>query len=240
MTDENTTEEILVDATLVPDSDADEELGSGSVVAIADEDIRGCRLLIVRRTVEPIQIDGRAGGAAQLACTFHPAHGLRFMWARMLLRLTAPAGVTIIDLAPREVREGEPVHFSVDGKGKIGVNYEFVEVGTEETVKKEFAVYHCAVQGSGEGTTVARWDLSENPHRRDGISHEQLLALTVPVTGEVTGEVLVTARVTRPGIGGAFDAMRDLVLGNGERRYPIRLVIPERASLLGRLRFLRT
>lgn len=240
MTDSSTMDDaILVDTPLVPDPDADEELGPGDVVAIADEDIRGCRLLIVRRAVEPIEVDGGAGGAAQIACTFQPAPGLRFVWARLLLRLTSPDRVTIIDLAPREVREGEPVRFTVDGKGKIGVNYEFVEVGIEEGVKKEFSVYHCAVQGSGEGTAIARWDFTENPHRRDGISREQVLALTLPVTGEVTGEVTVTARVTRPGIGGALDAIRDLVLGHGERRYPIRLVVPDAPSFLGQLRFLR-
>ncbi len=241
MADEHTmaTEETLVDAALVPDPDSDEELGPGDMAAIADEDVRGCRLLIVRRAVEAIEVDGVAGGAAQIACTFQPASGVRFVWARLLLRLTSPADVTIIDLAPREVREGEPVRFTVDGTGKIGVNYEFVEVGTEESVKKEFAVYHCSIQGSGAGTAVARWDFSENPHRRDGISREQVLALTVPVIGEVTGEVLLTARVSRSGIGGALDAVRDLVLGRGERRYPIRLIVPEPPSFLGRLRFLR-
>lgn len=232
-------DELLVDTALIPDPDADEELGPSDVVAIGDEEIRGCRLLIVRRAVEPIEVGGVAAGAAQLACTFQPAPGLRFVWARLVLRLTAPDGVTLLDLAPREVREGEPVRFTVDGKGKIGVNYQVVEVGTEESVKKEFSVYHCAVQGSGEGTAIARWDFAENPHRRDGISREQVLALTLPVVGEVMGEVTLTARVTRPGVAGALDAIRDLVLGHTQRRYPVLLTIPERPSPRGPLRFLK-
>lgn len=231
---------VLVDSTLVPDPDAEEELGADAVAAIADEEIRGCRLLVVRRAVEPIELGGAAGGAVQLGCTFQPAPGLRFTWARLVLRLTGPDGVLIVDVAPRKVPEGEPVRFTVDGKGKIGVNAQGVEVGAEETVKKEFTIYHCSVQGSGEGTSIARWDFAENPHSRGGIVREQVLALTLPATGDVTGEMTVTARLVRPGIGGALDAIRDLVLGQPDYRYSLRLVVPERTSSYGQIRFLRT
>ena len=45
----NGEETLLIDSPLVPDPDADEEMGSTDVEAIADEDLKGSRLLLVRR-----------------------------------------------------------------------------------------------------------------------------------------------------------------------------------------------
>lgn len=98
--------------------------------------------------------------------------------------------------------------------------------------KRKYVRYHCNVQGSGEGTNLARWDFHENADRRDGIGREQVLTLTLPVTGPVTGEVIVSARLARKGIGGAIDAIRDLILGPraGERSYPVAFEIPAKPS----------
>lgn len=114
-------EEILVDTPLVPDPDADEELGPGDSETIADEELRGSRFLLVRRAVEAIDIEGATGGAIKFACTFHASPGTRFVAARLALRLNEPPGVNVYDLAPREVRESEPVRFKVDDKGKLSL-----------------------------------------------------------------------------------------------------------------------
>jgi hypothetical protein len=206
---------------------------------IADEAVRDSRLLVVQRAIEALDLDGTTGGAVQLACTFHAAPGTRFIWARILLQLQNPDGIRIIDLAPREVREAEPVRFTIDGKGTIGVNYEIVEVIAEEQVQKEFAVYHCSVKGSGASTTIARWDFAENPHRRDGLGHEHVLTLTVPVRGEVSGLLRMSARLLRPGLQRHMDAIRDMVLGQDEYRYPMTFTIPPTPPAAGLGRFLR-
>jgi hypothetical protein len=229
-------EEILVDASLVPDPDADEELGPGSTETIADEELRGSHFLLVRRAVEAIDIDGSPGGAVKFACTFHSSPGTRFVEARLILRLNEPPGVNVYDLAPREVRENEPVRFKVDDKGKLSLGYAKVgaEFGQESGSSTEFAVYHCSVKGSGANTALARWDFTENPYKRDGIGHEQVLALTISATARVAGTLSVSARLVRPGLKGALDAIRELVLGNNERNYQISFTIPpkKRARLL--------
>ena len=223
-----TNDEILIDAPLVPDADADEEMGPGGAEAIADEDLRGSRFLLVRRAVEAIDISGTPGGAIKFACTFHAAPGTRFVEARLVLRLREPPGVNIHDLAPREVRENEPVRFKIDEKGKLSLGYAKVgaELGQESGTSAEFAVYHCAVKGSGANTTLARWDFIENPHKQDGLGHEQVLALTIPATGQVAGSINVSARLVRPGLKGTWDAIREMVIGEQERNYPVAFTIP--------------
>jgi hypothetical protein len=229
-------EEILVDTPLIPDADADEEMGPGDSETIADEELRGSRFLLVRRAIEAIDIDGAPGGAIKFACTFHSSPGTRFVEARLALRLNDPPGVNVYDLAPREVRENEPVRFKVDDKGKLSLGYAKIgaELGHESGSSTEFAVYHCVVKGSGANTALAKWDFTENPHKQDGIGHEQVLALTIPATGKVAATLSVSARLARPGLKGAFDAIRELVIGNEERNYQISFTIPpkKRSGLL--------
>jgi hypothetical protein len=236
----NDEQNVLLDAPLVPDPYAAEEMGPADAEAIADENLKGSRLLLVRRAVEPVDIAGVPGGAVELVCTFQPAPGSRFASARLLLKLTGPQGVRIADLEPRQVREQEPVKFVLDRKGKLGLKVLKAEAGAEAGVRMEYAVYHCAVTGSGQATPLARWDFTENPHRKDGLGAEQSLALTLPVTGRVTGTVSVTARLIRPGLRGALEAVRDLILGPGpDRHYPIHFDIPQAQEPHGLFRFLR-
>lgn len=227
-------ETALIDAPLVPDPDADEELGPTDVEAIADEDLRGSRLLLVRRAIEPIDLEGTAGGVVQLVCTFQPAVGTRFTSAQFRLRLVTPDGLKIIDLAPRSVDDPNPVEFTLNGKGQLGIKHPAVPVepGVEVGVSKTYAKYHCRVQGAGEGTSLARWDFRENPDRRDGIGREQILTVTLPVVGPVTGSAIVSARLAKAGLRGSLEAVRDLILGPtpNERIYPIAFEIPESSS----------
>lgn len=229
--------EILIDAPLVSDPDADNEMGLGDAETIADEDLRGSRFLLVQRAVESIDIDGTPGGAIKFACTFHSAPGTRFVEAGLTLRLDEPPDVKIHDLAPHEVRENEPVRFKLDDKGKLSLGYADlgVNVDQEAGLSKEFAIYHCAVKGVGENTRVAMWDFTENPHKRDGIGHEQVLVLTIPATGQVTGNLSISARLARPGLKGTWDAIREMIIGGSERKYSISFTIPPktRSGFLG-------
>ena len=233
---------VLIDAPLTPDPDAAEELGAADVEALADEDLKGSRLLLVRRAVEAIDLDGTAGGVIQFACTFQPAKGARFVSAQFRLRLVKPEDVHLIDLAPRTLDDPKPVEFTLNRKGQLGLKSLPVsaEPSVEVSLSKNYAKYHCMVQGSGEGTSLARWDFRENPDRRDGLGREQVLTLTLPVTGPIAAEVIVSARLARPGLRGGLDAIRDLILGPrpNERIYPVALTIPAAPSPGGLARFL--
>src|ERR1043165_6657866 len=102
------TDASLIDSPLIPDPDADQELGT-EAEALSDDDLRGSRLLLDRRRVEPIEIEGTAAGLVQLACTFQPADGARFVSAQFLLRFKTPAGLRIVDLAPHVIDDPNPV-----------------------------------------------------------------------------------------------------------------------------------
>jgi hypothetical protein len=219
--------ELLLDLPLAPDPDAEQEMGPGEAETITDEEARDCRLLLVRRAAEPAQLKGATGGVVALQCVFHPASGARFTRARLSLRLTAPADARIVDLQPR-LQSGEPVKIVVNSEGRLGFNYEIAEAEAGRSKETEFEIKHCAIQGSGENTTLARWDFTEDPVRKDGIVREQTLALTLPVIGLVQGTVNLSARLARPGLRGKLDAVRDLALGAplGERQYPISFEIP--------------
>ena len=237
----NEEDTLLIDAPFVPDLDAEEEMGPTDVTAIADEDLKGSRLLLVRRAVESIDLEGTPGGVVQLACTFQPAQGTRFTSAQFRLRLITPAGIKIVDLAPRVLEDPSPVEFTLDRKGKLGVKSLPVPIAPnlEVDLSKKYVIYHCKIQGAGEGTNLARWDFRENPDRRDGIGQEQVLNLTLPVTGQVTGSVIVSARLARSGLQGSLEAIRDMILGTPpqERFYPITFNIPTIPSPKGLTQF---
>ena len=222
--------ELLIDIPLVPDPDADEEMGPTDAEAIADEDLQGSRLLLVRRTVKPIQIDGESGGIVEFLCTFQPAFGSRFQWASLTLRLNVPEQIKIIDMAPRSVKDQEPVQFTFDDKGKIGLKHNIANANLETEIKKTFAVYECTVQGSGIGTNLARWDFRENSHRQDGLGVEHPLVITLSTTGRITGSVNVNARLIRPGLSGKLTTIRDMILGYPKRSYEIEFEIQNEST----------
>jgi hypothetical protein len=113
-----------------------------------------------------------------------------------------------------------------------------IEASAEAGFKKKYAIYNCKIQGSGEGTKLARWDFKEDPDRRDGIGQEQVLTLTLPVTGRVIGSVIVSARLARPGLQGGLDAIKDLILGSPQdRAYLIDFIIPTAPSSSGLSKF---
>lgn len=219
--------QLLIDAPLVADADADEELGPGDASAIADEDLQGSRLLLALKSVTPIKIDEQPGGMVEMVCTFQPGYNTRFTWARLTVLLKQPEGIQIVDLAPREIQDPQPVKITVDSKGSLGLNRAPAEVSLEKTVKKEYAAYSCSVRGSGASTAKARWDFTENSHRQDGLGTEQALALTLQTTGPVSGIVLINARLARTGVGGALLAVRDVVLGARQRDHAFAVEIPE-------------
>ncbi len=228
MSDKN---RLLIDVPLVADEDADEELGAGDAAPIADEDLQGSRLLLVLKDVRPIEIEGKPGGLVEMACTFQPGYNTRFTWARLTVLLKSPEGIRIVDLAPREIQDPHPVKISVDSKGTLGLDKAPAEASLEKSVKKEYEVYHCSVQGSGASTAKARWDFNENAHRQDGLGTEQSLVLTLPVTGAVSGLVLMNARLARSGVGGALSAVRDVVLGARQRDNAFSVEIPGKYTL---------
>jgi hypothetical protein len=221
--------EVLVDAALVPNPDAGQELGPESET-IGDADLRGSRLLVVREEVAGAEYEGQPYGVVKLVCVFHPAEGARFSWARLTLQLDAPPGVRVLDLTPREARGaggGEPVQRILTDRRRFGLRVP--QAGTETGSRTEFAVYHCSVQGSGISTPNVRWTFEENPHREEGIGREQVLELTLPGWGRFGGTLTASARLVR---GGLVRRIRDLVLARGahQRRYPISFVIPAPSS----------
>ena len=64
------------------------KMATADVEALADEDLKGSRLLLVRRAVEAIDLDGTAGGVIQFACTFQSAERGWFVSAQFRLRLS--------------------------------------------------------------------------------------------------------------------------------------------------------
>jgi hypothetical protein len=138
----------------------------------------------------------------------------------------SPDGIVITDLAPREVRGGV-VRVSVHQTGKLNVSYEGIGVSGDAGTNREFETYHCEVIGSGEGTSLARWDFTEDPDRRLGLGVAQALVLTLSAQGRVTASVVVNARLARPGLRGIAERVRDLVLARSDgREYTIAFDIP--------------
>jgi len=217
---------VLLDVPLVPDVDQDGELGPADVGVISDHELKDCRLLITRRSVEGIEIGGEPGGLLKLGCSFQASHGTRFEWARVVLTVDRPEGATFVDVAPAVKLDDRAVKFTVDVEGKLKVEYAGLESGISSKTTTEFDIYYCSVHGTGAGTAKGRWEFEENPKRRDGLGKEQPLFVTLRATGPVRGNVSVYAKIVREGAAGVLDGMRYLVVGADQHHAPLTFDIP--------------
>lgn len=208
-------EVLLLDVPLVPDPDADKELAGQPEQAIADADLKGCRILITQQAIETISLQEVRGGFVQLSCIFQPTAGIRFSYAQFLLQLQQPKELIFWDIAPKLIDDPNPVEITIDRKGSIALKSSSfpIEPGIERGISKKYTRYHCKVQGTGVSTSQARWDFRENPDRKDGIGLEQVLSFILPWHETITLNAFVGARVCRTGLKGALDTMRDVIAG---------------------------
>lgn len=208
---------LLIDAKLIPDRNADEEMSAGDIEQLSDEEIYGCRFLLVKRAVEAIDLEGQSGGAIQLSCEFHPTENTRFTWGRVSLVLESPAGVKFISVQPDAVQDKIPVNFQISRNGKLSLGYpSYASVEAGGGKQKEYVIYHNSVRGSGEGTAKAIWTFTENPETKTGLGQKNILALTISVSGTVKGSLTANCRIVRSGIKGLMDKVRDLIVERPE------------------------
>lgn len=224
-------EEVLIESELVPDRDAQEEMGGDANPVLTDAEVEGSRLVITRRCAAANTL-GSTNGIVELFCTFHPAQGMRFTAATLIITLTQPSGVRFVDVEPKSIRDSEPVRYTVDDKGKFSLKLGEVEAAGEIDLgqQREFARYHCSVRGSGSETGRAQWTFTEEPNRREGLAANQVLALTTNQVGGISGLLQVSARVSRENGGGHLAGFRDMILRPQpiERRHGFRLDIPQK------------
>lgn len=208
--------DILLERFLIPDPDAERELGGSSQAVITDAEIKNCRILVTRKEITLADFTGIPGGMVQLSCSFQPAVGTRFSYGQFWLQLLQPNDIRFFDISPRIVNDPNPVEFTLDHKGTITLKHPTfpLEPSLERGTSKKYTRYHCSVQGTGIGTNIARWDFRENPDRKDGIGLEQIVSFTVPTQSIIEASVMVSARIVRSGMPGMIDAVRDLILGS--------------------------
>jgi len=228
----------LLAVALVPDNDADQEL-SGDVEALSDEEVAGARVRLLRRTIE--RIEGGEDVAVALTTEFHPAPGTRFTHATVSLRLTAPPGVQVIEVAPVELRTTDPVTFKVTRSGKISFE-KFIKAEAGIADEVSYTTYPCLVRGAGAASMYATWSFEEHAKAHGGIGQQQELLLTLPGTGPFQAEVRVAARLLKPGLPGIAERVRDLVLGpqlREGRTRSVSLILPPASKRSGLFAFLR-
>jgi hypothetical protein len=221
-------EVVLADIPLIPDPDSLQEMGVSGSNLLTDDEIKGCRLILTQLEAKPIKIGNTEGGVVAFRCTFHPANKIRFSQARVIIKLLSPTNLSIVDLQPREVF-GEPVKITVNREGKLGFKYHILEAGSNESTSMEFQQKSCLLQGSGQNTSIAKWDFFENDEIQQGIVREQTLALTLPYCGEVGATLTISTRVARKGLLGVADTFRDLIVKSStlDRKMPILFNIPK-------------
>jgi len=211
---------------LVPDPGEPTEMRGGRHDLIADEDIGDSRVVLTLRAAETVAGEGDSDpvGVVTLDATFHADRGNRFVWAQVMLSLTAPPGGAFLDCQPRE-SFAEPVEIAVDAKGTMALGVPKVVGGSAETGKKiAFSGRHRVLKASGWGTPLAVWAFEEDPKRQGGILHPVALVCSVPGAEAVSCDVSVTARLARPGLDGHLAAFRRMILGAG--RYPLTIALP--------------
>lgn len=224
----NEQEEIMLALPLEADRIADQELGQEQGNAIADEELKGCRLLLVKKKVYPINHERGPSGFIQFACNFQPGDGTRFGFANLSLNFIEPGGIEILELKPKMLEiSDDPInpHAPEGRQTANGIQQTSTATGGNRLPNLN---YLCKISGTGEGTTLARWNFSENPQRKFGLGGEQVLNLMLLAQGVVRGKAMVTARLIKPGLGGSYQKIRDLILGasSEDRTYNFEFKIP--------------
>jgi hypothetical protein len=206
-------DEVLLDAELIGDPDSARELGPAKTAELlADEDIKGSRILIVRRNPGPRQDQVGGGALVEINCAFQSEEGMRFVSGRVTIQLVHPHGAVFLDVAPTEIRDPVKVTYTLEPGGKISLGLGRLSVEPSMTAKSqvEYNSFICRVRGSGVGSARAIWDFEEDAVLKQGIGPSQALAVTVPASQTVNAELLVKATIAK---NGWLGAARDLVLG---------------------------
>lgn len=205
-------DDILLDAELFGDPDANELLGpSDDTEVLTDKEIRGCRLTLVRQKVHKVDLGRGAFGAIEIECSLLPAPGLRFASAAVIVKLEQPTNANFVDIAPTRVTRPGKMRFAFDAGAKLIDITEDMGVGRLVLkASREVDYEHCHVQGGGSGSRRVEWRFVEDDQAQKGILSPQALIMTVPVTGLVHCTVGFKAKIKR---GGKSGAVRDLLFG---------------------------
>lgn len=228
------TNDILFDVALVGDTNADHELNmSAGVESLSDDEIDGARLQIVRRAVERVT----GGIAVALDVFFQPPDAVRFTYARIILKLVSPDGTVFQDVVPVEIRDDRAVEFEVENNAtpKLTIKVKDVEVGGELTrsSKAKYTQYACLVNGTGVATNRADWRFEENKVIKDGLGRSGCIAFTLPEGGPFEMQLTATFELTKPGLKGALDRIRTLMLGPTHDKTPVRTITIEAPGKTG-------
>ena len=218
---------ILVDQPLAPEPLTEREMGARVPQAIDDHDIRGSRFLLTMCPVQPVSIDGYAGGVVRLSLSLTPAPRVRFISADLAVRITMPEEARIAGIAPTVVEDDQAIRVEVENEGKLAVRLCELSGSGKRTKKQEFQRYHCRVQGSGVGAKLARWVFEEDSTVDDGIVREQILVFTLPVVGLVKADVVFSSELIGRGTKRVTSAIRNAILGPETRRARIKFKITD-------------
>lgn len=228
----------LLDTALVPDLDAEQELSGDRVEALSDDEISGARVRLLRKTIETIE--GGDDVAVALTAEFHPAPATRFTYATVMVRLIDPAGAQVIDVSPVELHSADPVTFKVTSSGKISIE-KLVKAELGASRETSYSVYPCLVRGSGAASSFATWSFEEHAEAHSGIGQFQDLILTLSGKGPFQAEVRVAARLLKPGLAGALERVRDMILGPSlaGASHSVTLTVPAAPARSGLFGFFR-
>lgn len=206
---------VLVEEDLVADENADVELGGAPASADrpGDDEIHGSRFTLVRHAVEPVGEGEGAVLVVVLEASFQPAPGTRFSSAQVEISLFMPPEAIFADLAPREVREAEPVVFTLKSGATLNLGIKRVEAGVGRDATTEVSRYHCQVIGTGIGSRRVRWTLYENEAATDGIGSHQRFVIALSGHGPFELEAMTSCSLVRQGLVGIPGRVRELILG---------------------------
>jgi hypothetical protein len=207
--------ETLLDLPLVADPHADSELGAGPSKAelLSDDEIRGARFQLVRRTIERVEAGGTKGLAVAMDAYFHPAPGTRFTDAVLRINLSAPAGAVFADVAPEDMRDPEPVRFKITRNAALKITVSKLEGSARAEREMEYVRYASRIVAIGAGGPRAMWTFAENERTGEPIGPVNRLVVTLAGDGPFDASTLMSCQLVRRGLGGLADRVRELILG---------------------------
>lgn len=205
------TDDLLKEA-LVADTDAETELAVSGPPAqlLTDDEIGGAEFRLIRRGVERVSGDGWNGVAVALDAVFHPAPDTHFADAEVVISLVGPQGAVFADVEPSEIKDDQPVKYSISRNGSISFKRFDVDAKLGRDDKVEYSVYHCIIRGTGEPTAKARWTFEQNKATQQGLGLSNRLVMTMAGSGPFLAEALIQARLVRAG---PLEKFREMCFG---------------------------
>ncbi|MEM7662858.1 MAG: hypothetical protein AAF292_11465 [Pseudomonadota bacterium] len=209
--------DVLFSGEFEPDPDEPNELSGQAKVLLADEKLKGARLMIRQLDAQSGEYNGQPVTATAFEAEFHPAPTTRFAHVSIMLEFLSPKHTKVLDLVPKYVDDIAPRTIEITRRGDLGLEFVPINVAIGTEHRTAFEVIPTISQASGELSSEVQWTFKAASQVEE-LPRQSTLGVMLSGSGPFKVRLEATAGVVSTGLAGAAQAGRDLIIGPPGKR----------------------